>query len=473
MKKILMTVASAAMLLTTSCDSKLEFTPYGDSTLSTVDELETLLNGVPQLWCGDDYFDLDVLCNNNYRPWQGVNTYAQTNNNSLTYAYFTYNEDIDRADLSDSDYRYTTLYEWINYANVVASKVPDADGGTAAKKEQLVAEARVKRAWFHFLLAGIHAKQYDEATAASLGGVPYVDNTDVSVEKTKLTLKETYEHILNDCSDEVISKLIQANVPNVCRFGADFGYGVRARVLFQMKRYDEALKYAELALKINSRLIDRSDIKTSGNWIQDQRDQNNYYIIYESNSNLGEMNGYVISPDVVACIDPNDYVMKYVFTTDGHFGWDTPYPTVPDGCLQCQCGDAYVNKWGLRTESMLYLAGECQIRLGQIKEGLARIDKVRATRIENPEVYAEKNGLNEAQAMKLLQDSKRIEFINTFENFFDRKRWNSEENYKETIVRDMTSCGLGKHSITPESPLWVFPFPMEATKYNKSLTQNY
>ena len=193
---------------------------------------------------------------------------------------------------------------------------------------------------------------------------------------------------------------------------------------------------------------------SSGKWILDYSCPSNYYIIYQDNSNLGDFYGYVISPEMAACIDPNDYVNKYYLAE--------PYMS-----------DARWNVWGLRSESMYYLKAECLIRSGKISEGLAQIDKVRVTRIENPEIYAEKTGLTEAQAMKLLQDSKRFEFMKTFENFFDRKRWNSEDAYKTTIVRDLSSLGLGTYSLSPESPIWVFPFPMNATKHNKSLTQNY
>ena len=132
-------------MLLTSCDDKLDIKPYGSSTLSTVDELETLLNGLPYLWSGSDYFDPEVICNNTYRPRNGVADYIG-NDNSLRYAYFTYDESIDRADLTDDDYRYNNLYQKINYMNTVISKVPGADGGTAQKKDQIVAEARVRRA---------------------------------------------------------------------------------------------------------------------------------------------------------------------------------------------------------------------------------------------------------------------------------------------------------------------------------------
>lgn len=472
MKKYIIALASAAMIMT-SCDSKLDIKPYGDSTLSTVDELETLLNREPDLYIGDDYFDLEALCNNTYRPWNGVPDYM-INDNSVRYAIFAYDESIDRADLTDEDSRYSSLYSKINYMNTVISKIPDADGGTAEKKAQLIAEARVRRAWYHFLLVGMHAQQYDEAKAEQLGGIPYVDNTNSGEQKTKLNLKETYARILEDCSDEVLADMVPTTVDNVCRAGLDFGYGVRARVLFQMKRYDEALKYGNLALRVNGRLEDRSSIKNSGDWILAYECPSNYYLMYSDRSNLGELYGYTIPAEVVACIDPDDYVYKYFLDAVYFQGaWDSPYQTTPDGCLQCTIADARINVWGLRSESMYYLTAECLIRSGKIQEGLAQIDKVRATRIENPEIWSQKTGLSEAEAMKMLQDSKRFEFIKTFENFFDRKRWNSEDAYKTTIVRDLTSLGLGTYSIGPDSPLWVFPFPMNATKYNASLTQNY
>ena len=177
MKKYISALALSAVLFT-ACDSKLEITPYGDTTLSTVDELETLLNTRPLLVTssGAEKFtelDLEILCNNCFRSWNPVNDYF-VNNNSILYAIFAYDESIDRADLTATDSRYTTLYQKINYMNTVISKVPGASEGTIEKKERLVAEAKVLRAWYHFLLVGMYAQQYDEAKAEQLGGIPYV-----------------------------------------------------------------------------------------------------------------------------------------------------------------------------------------------------------------------------------------------------------------------------------------------------------
>ena len=102
------------------------------------------------------------------------------------------------------------------------------------------------------------------------------------------------------------------------------------------------------------------------------------------------------------------------------------------------------------------------------------MDRVRVMRIEDYRPFADQAAsLTEKEAMKLLQDSKRVEFFNTFENFCDRKRWNSEADYAETIVRDLGPEYGGQVSLRPDSPLWVFPFPQNAVLHNSSLTQNY
>ena len=72
--------------------------------------------------------------------------------------------------------------------------------------------------------------------------------------------------------------------------------------------------------------------------------------------------------------------------------------------------------------------------------------------------------------MALLRNAKWIECIGTYENFFDTKRWNSEEKYKTTIKRNLKQYGT--YTLAPDSPLWILPFPASATRHNPTLTQN-
>ena len=103
------------------------------------------------------------------------------------------------------------------------------------------------------------------------------------------------------------------------------------------------------------------------------------------------------------------------------------------------------------------------------------VDKVRNMRVEDCQNFTDlydEGGMSEKEAMQLLQKAKWIECLGSYENFFDCKRWNSEEGYKQTITRNLGE-DLGSYSISPESSLWVLPFPSNAVRYNPTLTQNY
>ena len=136
---------------------------------------------------------------------------------------------------------------------------------------------------------------------------------------------------------------------------------------------------------------------------------------------------------------------------------------------------ASTTPYGINAERTYYLAAECLIRTGKIRDGLAMVDKVRAYRVEDCIKFADlydESPLSEEKAMSLLQKAKWIECLGSYENFFDCKRWNSEAKYKKTITRSLGE-DLGAYSLSPESPLWVLPFPANSVRYNSTLTQNY
>lgn len=468
MKKIYCLLAGFAMLFS-SCDDKLDIVPKGDTTLASVSDLETILNQ-PWLLYYQRGFELDNMIANSTPQWRRMGDMVNQKQEDY-YAYMFCDETIDRADLATDDGLYRDLYEYINYMNVVISKMPDATGDES-QKPRIIAEARVMRAYLHFLAVNLYARQYDDATASTLGGIAYVDNTDVSVQKTKLPLDQVYAKALEDCSDDVLACLKQTAVDNSSRFEADFGYGVRARILFQMKHYDEALKYANLALGVNGTIEDRSEIANTATWLKYEDAPNNYlYITFLNQENAGEMSGYTITPAALSLYEPGDYVRYYSREEDWDDNMGRTYGV--EGSM-VYSGDARVNPFGMRAEQMYYVAAECLIRKGQYAEGLKLIDKVREKRI-HPSKYASlttRDGADtEAGAMKMLQDCKRIEMLCTYETFFDLKRWNSEPAYASPCVHDYKDYGT--YTMNPESPLWVLPFPQNAVNFNSSLTQNF
>lgn len=465
MKNIIYPVLAAFALAFTACDDKLEFTPKGQTTLDNLADLELLLNQEYQVG-GGTFEDLCLVSNDGYPAWTHVSELIASPN-SLNYAYVRYDESIDRASLTKEDSRYNNLYKYIYYSNVVTEKADEATGDELTRA-RLVAEARVKRAYFHYLLVNIYAAQYDESTAASLGGVPYVDYINMEQVKEKHTVAEVYSRILDDCAESVISNLPDAN-GDVCRADKAFGFGVRAKVLMQMKRYDEAEACARKAIIYNKTLENRSSVAATGDWDVPKNSENNYLYMY---GGVPVNIAYTcLSKETAALMSHDNYLYKYPMSWSGGPAlYDGEDETGVPGSIVFGIFGGYWNNYGVRTEDMFFILAETCIRDGRVDEGLEFVDRVQSGRIEG---YSPLNGtgLTADRAMKEMQDAKRLECYGTYNNFFDLKRWNTEPDYRTTVTRDLGEYGT--YSIAPDSPLWIMPFPSNATRYNPTLTQNY
>lgn len=458
--------ASLAML--SSCD--IEMVPKGQTTLETAQEVEYLLNyidikDVPGT-------DLSVIVNESYGEEFSTVRQLVANTNTLSSIYLTYNEDIDRGNLATKDRRYASIYSHINTLNIALGKIDEASGDEGIKT-RVRAEAHVKRAWLHFLAANIYARQYDDATAAQNGGIAYVTDYNIDT-KPQLPLDQVYAMILDDLDDAYIADL--PDNASVVRCSKATGYAIKARVLFQMKHYSEALPYALRALELNSTLEDRRYMLEEYAWRLLPTSPNNYLYISPSGESFYCPFADNISLETVARFENGDLTIDYGYSGEKKPMaeiWSSMYGMVISGVVGSKCFmgfDTYKNTWGLTVESMKYVAAECYIRDGRIDEGLELVNDVRECRID-PAKYQPFTASTVSEAMEKLQDAKFIEFLMTFENFFDRKRWNSETDYAASITRNVP--GVGTYTISPESPLWVLPIPIAVMQTNPTFSQNY
>lgn len=520
------------------CDSQLDIVPKGQSTLSTVTDLEMLLNQSYNL--GVPYEDIGIICNESLGQGDNV-PLLLTQKTTLAYAMLAYDESVDRASLTLTDDRYNNAYKYINYMNTIIDKMPQATGDES-RKEALVAEAHVMRAYLHWILVNIYARQYDAATADTDGGIAYVTDLNVTETKKKETVAEVYDKILADCSDTYINALPVTH-SDVLRGDQAWGNAVRAKVLMQMKRYRDALPYAEKALDLNGTIEDRSGTVDAGDWILTKQAGSNYIYFGTMVAPFTE----VISPETAARFEPGDYVKDYAYLfgmkpgegggddgpdegeewdakatllkakaavhdmkakrkmdaqdpdltdeavpTDDENGDEGDEYVAPNaanpawsqlfgmmnsgviGAVQYYAIGANVNCYGITSDRMYYTLAECLFRTGKTDEGMELVNQVRRYRI-SPDQYVPLTASTEAEAMEQLQRCKWIECLCTYENFFDCKRWNSEEQYRHTITRTIVDMegNISTYELAPDSKLWILPFPLNVTRKNPTLTQNY
>lgn len=472
MKKTYVHAAIAISLLSlVSCD--IEMVPKGQTTLESAQEIEYLLNYISLKTAPAS--DLGVIVNECYG--QEFTTVQELigNINTLNSIYLSYNEGIDRANITATDNRYSAIYSAINTLNIALGKIEAVDGD-AAIRSRVIAEAHVKRAYLHFLAANIYAKQYDEATAATNGGIAYVTDYEMDT-KEQLSLARCYELMLGDLDDSYIDAL--PDNATVVRCSKATGNAIKARVLFQMKRYPEALVYAERALALQDDVEDRHYMMEEYAWRLLPTSPNNY--LYISSAGESWWCPFVdnLSLETVAKFEPGDFTIDYGYSGTPNPGeeiWSSMYGYYTTGVYGSLCFmgyDTYKNPYGLTVEQIMYIKAECLIRSGSasgVQAGMDVINDIRTYRID-PVKYTVWSASTEREAMAYLQRAKFIENISTCENFFDRKRWNTEADYKESITRDIP--GVGTYTISPESPLWVLPFPASVTQNNPTFSQNY
>jgi tetratricopeptide (TPR) repeat protein len=478
MKKLIYSLFFGVALLTGSCSDFTDVQPKGKNLLSTTDQLEMLLNNEFYMRVNDmRHISGDIIY-----AFENVPTLISRPNKTLSAILITWdvaNQD-KMAELTSSDNDYAGWYGVIGkIANPILSLVDKAEGEESVKN-QLKAEALVLRAYFHYLLVNKFAKAYNPASAETDPGIPYMkEDWDISIPSEKRTVKEVYENIIADLDAAIELNALPIHAVNRMRMNKPSAYAAKALALMSMQRFDEAAQAAQQALAINNTVNNYNEMLTTttgyilgGSYptvlrtpLKCEEDYFfTYYLEFFDAITTEAWNafepGHASRDKIATDRMMYDYLMgmglsyigiDYTFTYDLNSGW---------------------NQLGMKTTQMYLIIAETEIRKGDYNAAMDALDAIRVNRID-PSVYAPLKGVvnTKADAIFRLKQTSHGENIYTIYNFINRKRWNQLDDYKQKLVKTMA----GKvYELEPDSPLWIFPFPLNAVNNNPNLLpQNY
>jgi tetratricopeptide (TPR) repeat protein len=475
MKNTLYTIAIVLVGLLTGCEKFTELEPKGRNLLSTASDLDLLLNAA--------YTDFSPVRTSNLTSGIYFTNIALLKNEPIrtfNYAIVFWDESVDRAALRPSCNIYEPIYSVIGRTcNPVISRA-DAAKGDRLLVNRYKAEAYILRAWFHYLAVNIFAKAYNPATAANDGGVPYLLETDlISEPLKKYTVAEVYELILKDLDNAFKLNSLPDEGVNTQRVGKSFAYAVQARVLLSMRKFDQALVAARASLAINSQidnhnnmLVDYPVTGVSPNPKGFSRPRlTNKEDLFNTPS-LMRLDWY--SPELLAQFDPNSVLFNYMPTQV-----NIPYAGDPGGSYfgmpgekavwYLQDGTSETSGAGLTSVDMRLAEAECLMRADDLIGAKEKLENIRKMRIITSR-YAVSPATTKAEIFALLKQLYRSENFNTFKDLIDLKRWNTEPEFAANLRRTILGT---TYTLTPQSPLWIYPFPQNATSFNPQLTQNY
>lgn len=245
MKHNILTFLISSVLLFASCESFLDEQPRGKTVAETLEHYNGLFH---------DY--AFSICN--YTDWcnpfmkltpTAVKNFPQTilySNFDYTSAERAYKYETEIFLPSENCIAWELIYQFIYRYNLVIAGVMDAKDGSEAEKKALYAEARMSRAWMHFILAQMFSKPYSESYADTELTIPIVTKASTSVkEYQRATMRDLYNFITKEM-EEALPDLEDRKDHNM-RIYKTTGYAIFGKYLWSIGNYQKALPILQTA----------------------------------------------------------------------------------------------------------------------------------------------------------------------------------------------------------------------------------
>lgn len=244
MKPILQLIVPAALLLC-GCEDFLDLKPKGKEIPTTLEQYEGMLNNTMFSNISNQTQNADGSISPGSEPvyimymsdelTADAESFASLDRNSL--AAYTYQADLFNQE--DRSAEWNAPYQQIYSYNVIVNGVMDATEGSEEDKLRVQSEARVGRAYMHFLLAQFFGKPYNAATASTDLCVPIVTEASVGNRTyERNTVQEVYDFVLRELED-ACPHLAQTTIHRQ-RIYRCAGYYMLGKVYFMMGRYGDA-----------------------------------------------------------------------------------------------------------------------------------------------------------------------------------------------------------------------------------------
>lgn len=245
---------------------------------------------------------------------------------------------------------YSTNVVLDNIAEIIPDKI-EFDQWNNIKGQALFIRARQ---FFDNVLAW--SSIYNEPTADQDLGIPLRLSQDFNIPSTRASVADVYRQVIDDLKEA--ATLLPTTALVKTRASRPAAYGLLARTYLAMGRYDSCYHYTDLALKINSDLIDyRTEIDPSSTQPFEQFNKEVLFDSYISHPNLYARNARVDS-SLYDMYEASDIRKKAYFIpqSDGSYSFKGYYSITLFG--------------GVATDELYLMRAECSTRMGDINNAL-------------------------------------------------------------------------------------------------------
>ncbi|SFW23643.1 RagB/SusD family nutrient uptake outer membrane protein [Chitinophaga sancti] len=466
MKKYIIVFLLSFLVL--GCKKYLDITPTGQIVVETTDDFYNLVSYPGRGYPTNNF---QYLVDDQWIKENAVIGMAK----NIDIINVTFDTSVSRVDYLGSSTLYNRAYTYINRWNMIVTLVDESTGDESIKKIAK-AEAKVLRAYDHFILVNTFAKVYNPATAATDGGICIMDKYDLEAKPVKSTVAAVYDFIEKDL-DEAIPYL-QEKPKDVYHPSLAFAWAFKAKLLLFKRDYEKAKAAALQALTYNNSLFDMVAYSKQGgpSVLATPAGSNPETLSYMYMSSYSEMNigySYKISGELKNLFGSHDARYNLFFDSTNKTYLDIGahsaywkvkytaffYPTV-----------------GIQVPEVYLTLAECYARTGDLSAAMEIVNNLRSKRITDATEAHLETPATAVEVVKYIISERRKELLFGFNRFWDLKRYNTEPEYAKTITRTFplvsTSVPHVTYTLPPDSRLYVIPFAQDVLKKNPNLTIN-
>lgn len=447
-------IALLISLSISSCDQFLNVTPSSSNVNpSTIQDFEELLNADSLATC--NYLLADLVTDD---VWVATDKRTGPYVNSFLWAQDIWNN-------NEEDFMYNDSYKRILQLNILLEKVPDiktTSDSEVSRKNILLAQAKINRAWYYLQLVNIYGEDYSSGTATTSLGVPLILKVDPTQAPERATVEVVYNQILSDLTEALATDELPDMGSTVIHPGKAACLALLARTYLLKGDYENAEKYAKATLEINNTLSDYNTWQTYPLTNFNQK-SNPETILARSGGDLNYIyyfnTSFNISREFKSIFNSSDKRLTLLFVEFGGNYVST------NGLITCN--------YGLGVPEMMLIEAECLARKGNPTEALSLINTLRTNRIlTNPTLSVPDEEVLET----VFAERRRELFLRGGLRLFDLKRLNRESKFQKKLERFSLNTGgvtdTLVSSIDPNSPRYLMQIAPINIERNKNIVQN-
>ena len=447
-----------AILPLCGCTDWLMVQPRGVEVPSGIEHYEGLLYGTELVTIREVF---PYMCFENTCDREGYENMFTLVGESACNAYL-WKDDIFRRDEECTEWNFpaSSMYT----VNVVVNGVMQAEDGTDEEKLAVLSEARMVRAYMHFLMAQFFGKPYDPATASQDLCVPII--TTASTTETdfpRRTVEDVYGFILKEMEESVGN--LPDRVHHHKRVFRTAGYAMLGKVYWMMGRYEDALEPFGKAIETlrstsaDGIFLDYNSMVSDGRITYPTDDRLNPEQIYniESMYLLYHAMYPTYYGSTLIYIKP-EAMQRYYTDTDDlrekyHFGINR-----------------IVTNIGITSPDLYLMYAECLARTGHESDAVALLEELRSRRLPSGQAAVPAESSSGDALVKFSLEERMRENLGYGLSWFDMRRlWN------DPLFQDMKQMYVhtdGEQEYTLSEQRLVMRIPPAILAWHPDYTDN-